>query len=138
MSEAKPENTGQPPSDQGPKQEEQRIDQLEQRQNSMDSKLDRILDRLGGGGKDQGDAGSSGQPARQDPPADRPGQIQDQMAEAIRAVRAEEKAEEARRQHDADHQRMKPPQETAPREVTVRGKARLQRALFGGEPSERR
>ena len=66
---------------------------------------------------------------------DRGSRVQDEMRQAIRDVRAEEQAEEARRQHDADHARIRqqPEPEHQPREVMVSGKARLQRLLFGAD-----
>lgn len=123
-----------PPADQGPKQEEQRITtiaELSERQERTEGKLDRILGILGDKGEHtQAHAGAQQHVEER---LDRPGRIQDEMRQAIRDVRAEEQAAEARRQHDAEHQQMRPPPETQPREVAVRGKAKLQRVLFGAE-----
>lgn len=56
------------------------------------------------------------------------------MRTAVREVNAEAAAAERDRQHAADHEQMrKPAPEQAPREVMVKGKARLQKALFGGD-----
>ena len=130
----KPDAGQQPPADPGKKQEDQpTIAELAQRQERTEGKLDKILGILGDKGEHT-QAHADAQDHVQDR-LDRPGRIQDEMRQAVRDVRAEEAAEEARRQHDAEHQQLrKPPPETAPREVAVKGKARLQRALFGGEP----
>ena len=122
----------QPPADQGGN-EKDRIAELEQRQEKTDAKLDKILGILGDKGEHT-EAHAQAQDHVEDR-LDRPGRIQDEMRQAVRDVRAEEAAEAARRQHDADHQKLRqPPPETAPREVAVKGKARLQKVLFGGEP----
>lgn len=130
----KPDDTGQPASDPGTKEEERiaSVAELQQRQQATDSKVDRILSILG----DRGEHTQAHETAQDkvEDRLDRPGRIQEEMATAIRSVRAEERAEEDRRQHAAEHERMRqPPQETQPREAAVKGKARMQRILFGGD-----
>lgn len=110
---------GQPPGGQGtPPQggsESDRIRALEQRQGVIDGKLDRVLGLLEGDGK----APVTGSPP---PPVPAP-DIAEQMRQAVRDVAAE--------QAKADQQAPAP--ENPPREIGVRGKARLQRGLFGGD-----
>jgi hypothetical protein len=97
----------------------ERIRQLEARQATVDGKLDTILDRL-----KPGDGG--GDPVTQPGPAPAPAaDIGEQMREAVRAVAAEQAAQ----------QPTAPPQEIPPREIGIRGKARLQGRLFGRDPS---
>lgn len=107
----------------------QSIQELSARQDRMDGKLDQLLSRFGIGDGGQGVAPAQ-QPAQQQPPNDpgaRPALMQDQMRQAIRDVNAEQAAAAAK----AQSQQQQPPAEQSPREVTLRGKERLQRWLFG-------
>lgn len=112
-----------------------RFKSIEGEQKRQGGVLDTILGKLGdGGGKDAGkpDPGKEGKEGKEDPGT---GGIADQVAAAVRAVRAEERAAEDKKKHDADHAAMrKPPAEKAPREGEG-WKTRMQRAVFGGDPS---
>jgi hypothetical protein len=108
------------------------IDDLKTEQARQAGVLDQLLAIVKGeGGQAEGVKTDAHQAAqdRVDARLDRPSLVQDQMRQAVRDVQAEA-------DHKAEHDRLKqpPPAETAPREVVVRGKARLQRALFGADP----
>lgn len=127
--------------DDGVSAEEDRIttiDELRAEQDRQAGVLDELLG-LVRGGQQHGQRGvrTAHDADREmvDRRLDRGSRVQDEMRQAVRDVRAEEQAEEARRQHDADHARMRqqPEPEQQPREVMVSGKARLQRLLFGAD-----
>ena len=92
-----------------------RIRALEQHQSVIDGKLDRVLGLLEADGK----APVTGSPP---PPVPAP-DIAEQMRQAVRDVAAEQ----------AKAGPQAPAPEQPPREIGVRGKARLQRGLFGGD-----
>jgi hypothetical protein len=100
---------------------EGRVGKIEAEQERQGGLLDKILGKLTG---DDGDTtvitGSEPPPAA--------GDMTEQMRQAVRDVQAEADAEVGK----AHRLGRKP--ETSPREVMVRGKDRLQRALFGGDP----
>lgn len=96
----------------------ERIAALETHQHAMDGKLDKILDVL------DHDGGDARPPVTQgDPPPEPAAEIGEQMRQAVRDVAAEQAARTP----------AAPAPEKPPREITVKGKARLQRRLFGGE-----
>lgn len=106
------------------------IDGLKTEQTRQAGVLDRLLQLVEGGehqaASTTGDVHAAGQQRVEDR-LDRPSRIQDEIQQAIRAVQADQ-------QHEADHARLRqPPAETTPREVMVKGKARLQRRMFGAD-----
>ncbi len=106
-----------------------RFGAIEARQEKQEGLLEQILGKLGGGGGEAEPVTRGDEPA-----APSPGEMAEQMRQAVRDVRAEEAAEQARAAHDADHAKMRTPEpEQTPREVMIRGKARLQRLMFGAE-----
>jgi hypothetical protein len=98
---------------------ERRVDSIENEQRRQGGILDQILGKLSG----DNDAPVT----RAADPAAAAGDMTEQMRQAVRDVRAEEAAA-------AKTQPSSPEPETVPREVTLKGKDRLQRALFGGDP----
>ena len=104
---------------------EQRVGKLEDGQETLSGKLDQILSRLPGSGPAPEPAVTHGDPA----PAADPAAMAEQMRQAVRDVNAEAAAASAPRA---------PEPETVPREVMIKGKAKLQKALFGSEPGARR
>jgi hypothetical protein len=115
------------------------IDELATEQNRQAGVLDELLAIVKGEGAQaqgvQADAHTAAR-GRVDARLDRPSMVQDQMRQAVRDVQAEAARQQAEAAHNAEHDRLKqpPPAETAPREVVVRGKARLQRFMFGADP----
>lgn len=108
-----------------------RFGALEHEQSEQRGMLSQILGKLGGGG----DAPKGEPVTRGDDPlaGPDPGSMAEQMRQAVRDVRAEEAQAEKDRQHSADHDRLRTPDpEKAPREVMIRGKAKLQKIMFGG------
>jgi Sec-independent protein translocase protein TatA len=102
------------------------IEDLSARQDRTESKLDRVLDLLGG--KDKDDTPTAAKPS---------GLGLDDIKKAIRDVGAEQQQQQADAAHAAEHDqlrqaRQKEP-EHQPRDVMIRGKERLQRVLFGGD-----
>jgi hypothetical protein len=96
----------------------ERVDRLEAGQERQDSKLDQILGMLSGAKDKPAETVTEAEAA--------PGDMAEQMRQAVRDVRAEEAAA-------AKPEPKTPEPETTPREVMIRGKARLQKTLFGGE-----
>jgi hypothetical protein len=94
----------------------QRVDGLEVEQKRQGGVLDRIENLL----TTSGDTVTSAD----QPPAAAAADMGEQMRQAVRDVRAEEAAAAP----------APPPPETTPREVMIRGKDKLQRALFGSDP----
>lgn len=92
-----------------------RVDQIERKQDGLDTKLDRIIGMF-----------SDTDVTRADDPAAAQADMTEQMKEAVRAVNAEAAA--------AKTEPGKPAPETTPREVMVKGKERLQAAIFGKDP----
>lgn len=129
---AQPDPAQQP----GPDPEADRIttiDQLKTEQDRQAGVLDELLSLVKGGQQPPktgaapapGDSGDGGGP-------DRLGEIK----QAIRDVRAEDAAADARAAHDAEHARLKEgakAPEQQPRDAMPRGKARLQKLMFGGD-----
>lgn len=114
--------TSPPPPDPAPapagQGDSERIRRLEDHQQQVDGKLDKILGML--------KPGDGADPVTQPGPAPAPApDIGEQMRQAVRDVAAEQ----------ASAQPQQPPAETAPREIGVRGKNRLQARLFGKDPS---
>lgn len=101
------------------------IADLQAEQERQGGVLDKILSRLAGAPEPDTSV-TSADPA----PAAAAADMGAQMRQAIKDVQAEEDAELGR-QHRLGK---RPEPETSPREVMVRGKDRLQRALFGGDP----
>lgn len=103
--------------------QDKRIGQIETEQQRQGGLLEQIAAKIGAGpGDGKQDDSSAAAPA---------GDIQAQMADAVRAVRAEEKAAEAQAAHDAEHQALRDgPKEKTPREGTG-WKERLEHAMFG-------
>jgi hypothetical protein len=114
----------------GPKPEdtaaplEGRVQSIEAEQKRQGGMLDQILGKLTG---DQ--EGDTTVTTGSEPPAG-PGDMAEQMRQAVRDVQAEADAEVGRQQRLGK----RPEPETTPREVMVKGKERLQRTLFGGDP----
>jgi hypothetical protein len=108
---APPPDTGQPL--------DKRVADLEAGQQRQDSKLDRVLDMLSGSTK--GD-----EPVTSADPAPAAADITEQVRQAVRDVNAESASKEP----------SKPAPEMTPREVGVKGKAKLQGWLFGSDPKK--
>lgn len=116
-----------PTPDTAPKPEagapiERRVDSIEAEQQRQGGIIEKIWDKLSG---DTPEADANVTRA-DDPPAD----MAEQMRQAVRDVQAEADAEAGK----AARLGRRPEPETSPREVMIRGKDRLQRALFGGDP----
>jgi len=101
------------------------IDSIRAEQERQAGLLDTILARLPGVG--DGDTSVTTGTEAPAPAAD----MTEQMRQAVRDVQAEADAE-AGKQLRLGGKRPEP--ETTPREVMVKGKDRLQRLLFGGDP----
>lgn len=99
----------------------ERVGKIEAEQERQGGMLDKIWDKLSG--SPEGDSHVTSGTG----PAAGPGDMTEQMRQAVRDVNAEAAA--AVKDKPAT-----PEPETTPREVMVKGKARLQRALFGGDP----
>lgn len=108
-----------PPGPAGGQDDSERIARLEAHQQTVDGKLDKILEAIKPGG---GAADPVTQPAAA--PAAAP-DIGEQMRQAVRDVAAEQ----------ASAAPAQPPTETPPREIGVKGKTRLQGRLFGKDPA---
>lgn len=102
-----------------------RVDSIEAEQQRQGGILDQILGKLG----TLSPGGDSTVTTGTEPPAG-PADMTEQMRQAVRDVQAEADAEAGR----AARLGKKPEPETTPREVMIKGKDRLQRALFGGDP----
>ena len=100
-----------------------RVDGLETEQKRQGGVLDRIEGLLTDRDKDSGTVVNADPP----PAGVNPAEMAEQMKQAVRDVQAEDDAALGRQV------RHRPPPEQTPREVMVKGKARLQRALFGGD-----
>lgn len=113
------------------------IDQLRAEQERQAGVLDRIIGILEGDTRQA--VGQAHDADRQvvDRRLDRGSRIADDVRQAVRDVQAEQAAAQAEQLHQADHARLREqqqkPAETAPREVIVSGKARLQRIMFGAD-----
>lgn len=102
---------------------DERVTRIEREQERQGSVLDKIVGMLSND-DDPGDTTVT----RADPPVS-VADMGEQMRQAVRDVRAEEAAA-------STTQDKTPPPETTPREVMIRGKERLQRALFGQDPKK--
>ena len=100
---------------------DERVTRIEREQERQGTVLDRIVGILG-------DTPSDTTVTRADAPAS-VADMGEQMRQAVRDVRAEEAAA-------SKPEATTPPPETTPREVMIRGKERLQRALFGSDPKK--
>jgi hypothetical protein len=100
-----------------------RVDTIEAEQQRQGGILDEIRAKLTG--SPEGDTHVT---KGTDPPAASAADMAEQMRQAVRDVRAEEAAAAAKGKP------AEPAPETTPREVMVRGKDRLQRLMFGGDP----
>lgn len=103
----------------------ERVGKIEAEQERQGGVLDKILGKLDG----LSPAGDSSVTEGTDPPAGA-GDMTEQMRQAVRDVQAEADQEAGK----AARLGKKPEPETTPREVMIKGKERLQRALFGGDP----
>ena len=121
MTTTPPEQTTEttPPADDG-QPLDKRVADLEAGQQRQDSKLDRVIDMLSGSTKGDEPVTS----------ADAPGagatSITEQVRQAVRDVNAE----------SAKTEQKAPAPEMTPREVGVKGKAKLQGWLFGSDPKK--
>lgn len=106
-----------PPGPAGGQDDSERIARLEAHQQTVDGKLDKILEAI----KPGDGADPVTQPAAA--PAAAP-DIGEQMRQAVRDVAAEQ----------ASAQPAQPPPEIPPREIGVKGKTRLQQRIFGKDP----
>src|SRR5271167_2428843 len=97
----------------------ERVTGIEREQDRQGGLLDRILDRLGGGSDETTPVtrGTEPQPSAAD--------MAEQMRQAVRDVQAEAAAGAAAKAPDP---------EAAPAEVMIKGKERIQRAIFGSDP----
>lgn len=113
------------------------IDQLRAEQERQAGVLDRIIGMLEGDTRRGVDQAHDADRQVVDRRLDRGSRIADDVRQAVRDVQAEQAAAQAEQLHQADHARLREqqqkPAETAPREVIVSGKARLQRIMFGGD-----
>lgn len=100
----------------------ERVGKIEAEQERQGGILDKILGKLDG----LSPADNPGVTRGTEPPAG-PADMGEQMRQAVRDVNAEAAAA-------AKDKPAAPEPETTPREVMIKGKERLQRALFGGEP----
>lgn len=100
-----------------------RLDKLEAGQAEQGGKLDQIIGMLKGGA---GDAHAAAQ-AHTERRLDESSTIADQVKQAVRDVHAEQA-------QDAAKAKPEPEPEQPPREPQSGIKAKLQRAMFGGEP----
>lgn len=112
-----------------------RIGRLEATQAEQGTKLDRILDLITG--EEQAAHGAA--QGHVESKLDRSSNIKDLVTKAVKDVGAEQAAEAERAAHAAEHERLKAPPadprtEQEPRTEPTR-KQRLQRAVFGGDPS---
>lgn len=102
-----------------------RVDTIEAEQQRQGGILEQIRDHLTG-------TDHPSQPdnvTRADTPAASAAEMAEQMRQAVRDVNAEAAAA-------STAQPARPEPETTPREVMVRGKDKLQRVLFGGDPKK--
>jgi len=100
-----------------------RVDSIEAEQKRQGGILEEIRDKLTGSSAEDDKNVTRGT----EPPAGG-ADMAEQMRQAVRDVNAEAAAAAAKQPPAA------PPPETSPREVMIKGKERLQRALFGGDP----
>jgi hypothetical protein len=98
----------------------QRVDTIETEQKRQGGILERIESLLT-------TSSDSTVTSADQPPATTAADMGEQMRQAVRDVNAEAAAAPA-----------PPPPETTPREVMIRGKDKLQRALFGSDPEAKR
>ena len=102
-----------------------RLTKVEHEQERQGGLLDKIWDKLGGTSP-EGDTSVT----RADDPKAAAADMTEQMRQAVRDVRAEEAAAAGTQEPK------KPEPETTPREVMIKGKAKLQSALFGKDPKQ--
>lgn len=102
---------------------EQRVGKIESEQERQGGVLDQILGKLTGSGSETTVTEGT------DPPA-APGDVAEQMRQAVRDVQAEADAEAGKAARLGGK---RPDPETTPREVMVKGKDKLQRLMFGGD-----
>jgi hypothetical protein len=101
----------------------ERVTRIEAEQERQGGLLDKILGKLSGTGDDR-----KAEPVTQGTdPAAGPADMTEQMRQAVRDVQAEDDADAGR----AARLGKRPEPETTPREVTLRGKDKLQKFLFG-------
>lgn len=104
-----------------------RLDKLEAGQAEQGGKLDQIIGMLKGDEADAHEAAAEHTEKR----LDRGSTIADQVRQAVKDVRAEEEADK----HKADHAALAAEREKPPRESQSGFRGKLQRAMFGSEPS---
>ena len=103
----------------------ERVGKIEAEQERQGGILDQILGKL----DHLSPSGDSSVTEGTEPPAG-PADMTEQMRQAVRDVQAEADQEAGK----AARLGKKPEPETTPREVMLKGKDRLQRALFGSDP----
>ena len=111
------------------------IEDLKQRQDAQESKLDRIVSLLEGDARSAERDTHRASQERVESRLERGTNIQDAMRQAIKDVDAERQQADAKAAHDAEHERLKTAKqpEQPPAEVAVSWKNKLQRGLFGGD-----
>ena len=102
----------------------ERVGKIEAEQERQGGMLDKIWEKISGSPE-----GDNSVTTGTEPPAG-PADMTEQMRQAVRDVQAEADAEAGK----AARLGKRPEPETTPREVMLKGKDRLQRALFGGDP----
>jgi hypothetical protein len=103
----------------------QSIDELSARQDSMESKLDRILGAITGGGD------SKGEPSDPAPAGGRPESVKDQVRAELERAEADRKQQEAEAAKQSEHESLK---EQVARLAEVKPEPpqpRRQRAMWG-------
>lgn len=111
-----------------------RFGAIETKQAEQDGKLDQILSRLSGAAAGEGKTHAAAQ-AHTEQRLDQGSSIADQVKAAVAAVGAEQAQKEAADKHAADHQALAEMREKKPRESTAGWRGKLQRAMYGQEPS---
>jgi hypothetical protein len=96
---------------------EARVGEIERKQDRTDGKIDKVIEML---------TGRDHPTTSADAPAAGAADITEQVRQAVRDVNAESAKSEPKA----------PAPEMTPREVGVRGKDRLQKFLFGGDPKK--
>lgn len=110
------------------------IADLKTEQDRQGGLIDELLTLVKGGQREEGKAHDAAQAHVENKLAD-PGHL-GEIRQAIRDVNAETAAAEQASAHEREHERLRHGQEPAeqqPRDAMVKGKARLQKMLFGAD-----